>query len=137
MEKKISMEKLVNHCKNMGIIFPGSEIYGGLANSWDYGPVGIELKNNVKQAWWKAFVQESEHSMGVDASILMNPRVWEASGHVASFADPLMDCRECKTRHPFEVLKSRRPTLFLHFPFSICRYNAEHFRFLYRYSGSE
>ena len=104
MEKKISMEKLVNHCKNMGIIFPGSEIYGGLANSWDYGPVGIELKNNVKAAWWKAFVQESEHSMGVDASILMNPRVWEASGHVASFADPLMDCRECKTRHRADKL---------------------------------
>ena len=104
MEKKISMEKLVNHCKNMGIIFPGSEIYGGLANSWDYGPVGIELKNNVKRAWWKAFVQESEHSMGVDASILMNPRVWEASGHVASFADPLMDCRECKTRHRADKL---------------------------------
>ena len=104
MEKKISMEKLVNHCKNMGIIFPGSEIYGGLANSWDYGPVGIELKNNVKQAWWKAFVQESEHSMGVDASILMNPRVWEASGHVASFADPLMDCRDCKTRHRADKL---------------------------------
>ena len=104
MEKKISMEKLVNHCKNMGIIFPGSEIYGGLANSWDYGPVGIELKNNVKRAWWNAFVQESEHSMGVDASILMNPRVWEASGHVASFADPLMDCRECKTRHRADKL---------------------------------
>lgn len=104
MEKKISMEKLVNHCKNMGIIFPGSEIYGGLANSWDYGPVGIELKNNVKKAWWTAFVQESEHSMGVDASILMNPRVWEASGHVASFADPLMDCRECKTRHRADKL---------------------------------
>ena len=102
--KKISMERLANHCKTMGIIFPGSEIYGGLANSWDYGPVGIELKNNIKQAWWKAFVQESEHSMGVDASILMNPRVWEASGHVASFADPLMDCRECKTRHRADKL---------------------------------
>lgn len=103
-EKKISMERLVNHCKNMGIIFAGSEIYGGLANSWDYGPVGIELKNNIKRAWWKTFVQESEHSMGVDAAILMNPRVWEASGHVASFADPLMDCRECKTRHRADKL---------------------------------
>ena len=98
------MEKLVNHCKNMGIIFAGSEIYGGLANSWDYGPVGIELKNNIKQAWWKKFVQESEHTMGVDASILMNPRVWEASGHVASFTDPLMDCKECKTRHRADKL---------------------------------
>ena len=98
------MEKLVNHCKNMGIIFAGSEIYGGLANSWDYGPVGIELKNNIKQVWWKKFVQESEHTMGVDASILMNPRVWEASGHVASFTDPLMDCKECKTRHRADKL---------------------------------
>ena len=104
MKNKINMEKLVNHCKNMGIIFAGSEIYGGLANSWDYGPVGIELKNNIKQAWWKKFVQESEHTMGVDASILMNPRVWEASGHVASFTDPLMDCKECKTRHRADKL---------------------------------
>ena len=105
MEKnKVTMERLVNHCKNMGIIFPGSEIYGGLANSWDYGPVGVELKNNIKRAWWKAFVQESEHTMGVDAAILMNSKVWEASGHVASFADPLMDCRECKTRHRADKL---------------------------------
>ena len=104
MKNKVNMEKLVNHCKNMGIIFAGSEIYGGLANSWDYGPVGIELKNNIKQAWWKKFVQESEHTMGVDASILMNPRVWEASGHVASFTDPLMDCKECKTRHRADKL---------------------------------
>ena len=103
-KKKITMERLANHCKTMGIIYPGSEIYGGLANSWDYGPVGIELKNNIKRAWWQSFVQESEHSMGVDASILMNPRVWEASGHVASFADPLMDCRECKTRHRADKL---------------------------------
>ena len=97
--KKINMEKLVNHCKNMGIIFPGSEIYGGLANSWDYGPVGVELKNNIRSLWWKKFVQESEYTMGVDAAILMNPKVWEASGHLASFTDPLMDCRSCKTRH--------------------------------------
>lgn len=103
-KKKINMEKLVNHCKNMGIIFAGSEIYGGLANSWDYGPVGIELKNNIKKEWWKKFVQEAENSMGVDASILMNPRVWEASGHLASFTDPLMDCRECKTRHRADTL---------------------------------
>lgn len=98
------MERLVNHCKNMGIIFAGSDIYGGLANSWDYGPVGIELKNNIKREWWKKFVQESELSMGVDASILMNPRVWEASGHVANFTDPLMDCKECKTRHRADKL---------------------------------
>lgn len=98
-KKKFTMDKLVNHCKNMGIVFPGSEIYGGLANSWDYGPVGIELKNNVKRAWWQKFIQESENSMGLDAGILMNPKVWEASGHTASFSDPLMDCRECKTRH--------------------------------------
>ena len=97
--KKINMERLVNHCKNMGIIFPGSEIYGGLANSWDYGPVGVELKNNIRALWWKKFVQESEYTMGVDAAILMNPKVWEASGHLASFTDPLMDCRSCKTRH--------------------------------------
>lgn len=102
--KKISMEKLVNHCKNMGIIFAGSEIYGGLANSWDYGPVGVELKNNIKQAWWKKFVQENENSVGVDASILMNPKVWEASGHLASFSDPLMDCKDCKTRYRADKL---------------------------------
>ncbi|MDD4815664.1 MAG: glycine--tRNA ligase [Clostridia bacterium] len=106
MEKnsKINMERLVNHCKNMGIIFAGSEIYGGLANSWDYGPVGVELKNNIKQAWWKKFVQENENSVGVDASILMNPKVWEASGHLASFSDPLMDCKNCKTRHRADKL---------------------------------
>jgi glycyl-tRNA synthetase len=96
--KKINMEKLVNHCKNMGIIFAGSEIYGGLANSWDYGPVGVELKNNIRALWWKKFVQESEYTMGVDAAILMNPSVWDASGHTASFSDPKMDCKECKTR---------------------------------------
>lgn len=101
---KVTMEKLVNHCKNMGIIFPGSEIYGGLANSWDYGPIGVELKNNIKNAWWKKFVWDSENSQGVDTSILMNPKVWEASGHLASFTDPLMDCRQCKTRHRADKL---------------------------------
>lgn len=94
----ISMEKLVSFCKDKGFIFAGSEIYGGLANAWDYGPVGVELKNNIKKFWWKKFVQESENSVGVDAAILMNPRVWEASGHLASFTDPLMDCKECKAR---------------------------------------
>lgn len=92
------MEKLVSLCKRRGFIFPGSEIYGGLANTWDYGPYGVELKNNVKRAWWKYFVQDREDMVGLDASILMNPRVWEASGHVTSFSDPLMDCKKCKER---------------------------------------
>ena len=96
--EKLTMDKLVAHCKNTGIVYPGSEIYDGLANTWDYGPVGVELKNNIKKAWWKRFVQESENSFGVDAAIMMNPRVWEASGHVASFTDPKMDCKICKTR---------------------------------------
>ena len=101
MEEKKScatMEKLVNLCKSRGIIFPGSEIYGGMGNTWDYGPVGVEIKNNLKRAWWKRFVQESVNSFGVDAAILMNPSVWDASGHTASFSDPKMDCKECKTR---------------------------------------
>lgn len=93
-----TMENIVAHCKNTGYIFPGSEIYGGLANSWDYGPLGVELKNNIKKVWWEKFVQRRENSYGVDAAILMNPKVWEASGHVASFSDPLVDCKECKAR---------------------------------------
>ena len=96
--EKLTMDKLVSHCKNTGIVYPGSDIYDGLANTWDYGPVGVELKNNVKKVWWKRFIQESDNSFGVDAAILMNPRVWEASGHVASFTDPKMDCKQCKTR---------------------------------------
>ena len=94
-----TMDKLVNLCKSRGFIFPGSDIYGGMGNTWDYGPVGVEIKNNLKRAWWKRFVQESADSYGVDAAILMNPRVWEASGHTTSFSDPKMDCKECKTRH--------------------------------------
>jgi glycyl-tRNA synthetase len=97
--RAVAMEKLVNHCKTRGFIFPGSEIYGGLANTWDYGPLGVELKNNVKSAWWKKFVQESPYNTGVDCAILMNPLVWKASGHLAGFSDPLMDCRSCKSRH--------------------------------------
>ncbi|MDR0850697.1 MAG: glycine--tRNA ligase [Christensenellaceae bacterium] len=97
--EKIDMEKMVSLCKQYGFIFQGSEIYDGLANTWDYGPLGIELKNNVKRAWWKKFVTESKNSYGVDAAILMNPRIWEASGHVSSFSDPLIDCKDCKTRH--------------------------------------
>ena len=93
-----TMEKIVALCKSRGFVFPGSEIYGGLANSWDYGPLGVEFKNNVKKAWWKKFVQESPYNVGVDCAILMNPQVWVASGHVGGFSDPLMDCKECKAR---------------------------------------
>ena len=93
-----TMDEIVAHCKNTGFIFAGSEIYGGLANSWDYGPLGVELKNNIKKLWWEKFVQRRENSYGIDCAILMNPRVWEASGHVASFSDPLVDCKECKAR---------------------------------------
>ncbi len=92
------MDKIVALCKTRGFIFPGSEIYGGLANTWDYGPLGVELKNNVKRAWWKKFVQENKYNVGLDAAILMNPQTWVASGHLAGFADPLMDCRECHER---------------------------------------
>ncbi len=94
-----NFDKIVNLCKNRGFIFPGSDIYDGLANTWDYGPVGVELKNNIKRAWWKKFVQEAHNSFGVDADIFMNSRVWDASGHTASFSDPKMDCKSCKTRH--------------------------------------
>ena len=93
-----SMEKIVNLCKSRGYIYPGSEIYGGLANTWDYGPLGSELKNNVKMAWKKKFIQENPYNVGLDAAILMNPETWVASGHVGGFADPLIDCKECKTR---------------------------------------
>jgi len=97
--EKITMEKMVNLCKQYGFIFQGSEIYDGLANTWDYGPLGTRLKNNIKDAWRKRFIQERKNSYEVDADILMHPRVWEASGHVSSFSDPLLDCKECKTRH--------------------------------------
>ena len=99
-----TMEKIVNLCKNRGIIYAGSEIYGGLANSWDYGPLGVELKNNVKKAWWKKFVQESKYNVGLDAAILMNSEVWKASGHVGGFSDPLMDCKDCHARHRADKL---------------------------------
>ena len=94
-----SMDKIVNLCKSRGFVYPGSEIYGGLANSWDYGPLGVELKNNIKRAWWQKFVQESPYNVGLDASIIMNPETWVASGHLGGFSDPLMDCKSCKTRH--------------------------------------
>ena len=100
-EKKraVTQDKLVALCKNRGFIFPGSEIYGGLANTWDYGPLGVEFKNNVKKAWWKKFVQENTLNTGLDCAILMNTRTWKASGHLGGFSDPLMDCKNCKTRH--------------------------------------
>ncbi len=97
-ETKVTMDKIVNLCKTRGLIFPGSDIYGGMGNTWDYGPVGVELKNNIKRAWWKRFVQESPNTYGVDAAILMNPRVWDASGHTQNFSDPKMDCKACKQR---------------------------------------
>ena len=99
-----TMEKIVALCKSRGFVYPGSEIYGGLSNSWDYGPLGVEFKNNVKRAWWKKFVQESPTNVGLDAAILMNPEVWVASGHVGGLSDPLMDCRDCKTRHRADKL---------------------------------
>lgn len=102
--EKLTMEKLVNYCKQYGYIFQGSEIYGGLANTWDYGPLGKELKENVKKAWHKKFIQENRYNYGLDAAILMNPEVWVASGHVASFSDPLIDCKSCKTRHRADKL---------------------------------
>ena len=94
-----SMEKLVALCKGRGFVYAGSEIYGGLANTWDYGPLGVELKNNIKKAWLKKFVQENPYNVGLDSAILMNPQTWVASGHLGGFSDPLMDCKECKTRH--------------------------------------
>ena len=99
-----SMDSIVALCKGRGFIFPGSEIYGGLSNTWDYGPLGVEFKNNIKKLWMKKFVQESETNVGLDCAILMNPRVWEASGHVSGFSDPLMDCKECKTRYRADKL---------------------------------
>ncbi len=101
---KKTMEKVVALCKTRGFIFPGSEIYGGLANSWDYGPLGVEFKNNVKRAWWKKFVQESRYNVGLDSAIIMNPETWVASGHVGGFSDPLMDCKQCKARHRADKL---------------------------------
>ena len=99
-----TMDKLVALCKNRGFVYAGSEIYGGLANTWDYGPLGVEFKNNVKKAWWKKFVQECPYNVGLDAAILMNPQVWVASGHVATFNDPLIDCKSCKSRHRADKL---------------------------------
>ncbi|MHB1483934.1 MAG: glycine--tRNA ligase [Saccharofermentanales bacterium] len=99
-----TMEKIVALAKNRGFVYPGSDIYGGLANSWDYGPLGVNLKNNIKNAWWKKFVQENPYNVGVDCAILMNPQVWVASGHVGGFSDPLIDCKDCVTRHRADKL---------------------------------
>jgi len=101
---KKSMETIVALAKGRGFVYPGSEIYGGLANSWDYGPLGVELKNNIKRAWWKKFVQECPYNVGLDSAILMNPETWVASGHLGGFSDPLMDCKQCKTRHRADKL---------------------------------
>jgi glycyl-tRNA synthetase len=98
MNKEVTMEKITALAKNRGFVYPGSDIYGGLANTWDYGPLGVEFKNNVKKAWWRKFVQESKYNVGLDAAILMNPKTWVASGHVGGFADPLIDCKGCKAR---------------------------------------
>ena len=97
--KDVKFETIVNHAKNSGFVYQGSEIYGGLSNTWDFGPLGVELKNNIKAAWWKKFVQSSPYNVGIQTAILMNPKVWEATGHLAGFSDPLMDCKVCKTRH--------------------------------------
>jgi glycyl-tRNA synthetase len=104
MNMSITMDQIVALAKHRGFIFPGSEIYGGLANTWDYGPLGVELKNNVKKAWWKKFVQESPYNVGLDAAILMNPKTWVASGHIGNFNDPMIDCKNCKARHRADKL---------------------------------
>lgn len=100
----LDMEKLIAHEKNNGFVYQGSEIYDGLANTWDYGPLGVELKNNIKRAWWKRFIQESPYNVGIDSAIFMNPRVWEASGHIGNFNDPLIDCKQCGKRHRADKL---------------------------------
>ena len=99
-----TMDQIVALCKGRGFVYAGSEIYGGLANSWDYGPLGVEFKNNVKRAWWKKFVQECRYNVGLDSAIIMNPQTWVASGHLGGFSDPLMDCKVCRTRHRADKL---------------------------------
>ena len=104
-----TMEKIVALAKSRGFVYPGSEIYGGLANTWDYGNLGVELKNNVKKAWWQKFVQESPYNVGVDCAILMNPQTWAASGHLGGFSDPLMDCPAAQARSPWRNPRSSCP----------------------------
>ena len=109
---KFNFEKIVNHAKVYGFVYPGSEIYGGLANSWDYGPLGVSLKNNIKNLWWKKFVVEHQNVVGLDSSIILNPKVWKASGHVDTFNDPLVDCKYCKSRFRADKLvESFDPTI--------------------------
>ena len=107
------MEKIVSLAKARGFVYPGSEIYGGLANTWDYGNLGVELKNNVKKAWWQKFVQESPYNVGVDCAILMNPQTWVASGHLGGFSDPLMDCKDCHERFRADKLREHQERKYL------------------------
>lgn len=109
LDMSATMEKIVSLCKRRGFIYPGSEIYGGLSGTWDYGPLGVELKNNVKNLWWRVFVQERDDMYGVDAAILMNPKVWEASGHVSGFSDPLVECKKCKRRFRADHVEGKCP----------------------------
>lgn len=111
MSDENKIEKIVSLCKRRGFVFPGSEIYGGLANSWDYGPLGVELKNNIKQLWWKKFVQQRDDVVGIDAALIMNPKVWEASGHVATFNDPLVECKKCHSRFRADQIDIKQPCL--------------------------
>ncbi|MDK2802132.1 MAG: glycine--tRNA ligase [Oscillospiraceae bacterium] len=104
MNYNVTIDDIISLCKNRGFIYAGSEIYGGLANTWDYGPLGVELKNNIKKAWWKKFVTMPKNNIGLDCGILMNSKVWESSGHIGGFSDPLMDCKDCKTRHRADTL---------------------------------
>ncbi|NQU65445.1 MAG: glycine--tRNA ligase, partial [SAR324 cluster bacterium] len=104
MDQAVTMDKIISLAKRRGFVFQGSEIYGGLANSWDYGPLGVELKNNIKKAWWDSFVRRRHDVVGIDSAIMMNPSVWKASGHVGGFSDPLMDCKACKNRHRADKL---------------------------------
>lgn len=116
-----TLDKIVALCKGRGFVYPGSEIYGGLANTWDYGPLGVELKTNIKNAWRKKFIQENKYNVGLDSAILMNPQTWVASGHVGGFSDPLMDCKDCKTRHRADNFLARDGCLnFLKALASIC-----------------
>ena len=100
----VSFDKIVSHLKQSGFVYQGSEIYGGLSNTWDFGPLGVELKDNIKKAWWQKFIQEDPNNVGIQAAILMNPEVWVATGHLANFSDPLLDCKKCKSRHRADKL---------------------------------
>ena len=102
---ELLMDKIISLCKRRGFVFPGSEIYGGLANSFDYGPLGVELKNNIKNAWWKRFVHQRDDMVGIDAALIMNPRVWQASGHLENFSDPLVECKKCHHRFRKDLLE--------------------------------